>query len=93
MLAPMTHETHPETPDQEVAMRLTDARVWAFVVGLVYLFLKLIAHPVANMWLVHNAYRPLVEFPPLETLDVLLLIAMPMGLSAFNTLLNKVVPK
>jgi hypothetical protein len=93
MLAPMTHETHPETPDQEVAMRLTDARVWSFIVGLIYLTAKLIIHPIANMWLVHNGHRPLIEFPALEGWDVALLVAMPMGLSAFNTLLTKVAPK
>ena len=74
-------------------MRLTDARVWAFVVGLIYLSSKLIIHPIVNMVLQWKGLDPLAAFPPLETLDVLLLIAMPMGLSAFNTLLNKVAPK
>tara|TARA_R110000850_G_scaffold6589_3_gene25425 strand:- start:3246 stop:3515 length:270 start_codon:yes stop_codon:yes gene_type:complete len=89
----MTHDTHPETPNEEVATRLTDARVLSFILGLVYLTCKLVIHPILNMYLVWDNYRPLIEFPPLETLDVLLLVAMPMGLSAFNTLLNKVAPK
>ena len=86
-------EPHTHTPDLEVALRLTDARVLSFILGLVYLSCKLIVHPILNMYLVWDSYRPLIEFPPLETLDVLLLVAMPMGLSAFNTLLNKVAPK
>ena len=85
----MTDE-HSHSPDLDVAIRLTDARVLAFTLGLIYLTAKLLIHPIANMLLVKWDQLPLMDFPPLETLDVLLLVAMPMGLSAFNTLLNKV---
>lgn len=86
-------EKHTHTPDLDVAIRLTDARVLAFILGLIYLSAKLVIHPIANMILVWQSQMPLIPFPPLETLDVLLLVAMPMGLSAFNTLLNKVPTK